>query len=401
MLGELSKRAEVGFAFQYWKLPRLLTKKEGNVTYYAIPAAAPCLDETDEGVRAGIRAVYEEYRADVVHVFGTETPFTLEVLRCVDTARTVVSITGLSCVCGGYVYGGLRRGALGLPSLRDLLKGGLARQERSFARRGVTEIQALRLAEHVIGRTAFDRACVEQINPSLRYHFCNEMLRDGFWRRRWELASCTRHTLFVSAGNTPYKGVHQVLEALPIIRRTYPDVRLVVAGSDVTAYRTVRDRLKITTYGRYLRRRIKKYGLETAVRFIGPQDAEGMARQYLRAHVFVLPSAIENSPNSLGEAMFLGVPCVASAVGGVQDMLKDREEGFLYPFDEPYMLAYYVTRLFGSDELAERFSQAARSHAAKTHDRERILKDLTAIYHSLLAASPSQATKEKGTEPNL
>ena len=55
-----------------------------------------------------------------------------------------------------------------------------------------------------------------------------------------------------------------------------------------------------------------------------------MRQAYLEADVFLLPSQSENSPNSLGEAMLLGLPCVASNAGGIPDMLADGQEGLLY-----------------------------------------------------------------------
>ena len=59
--------------------------------------------------------------------------------------------------------------------------------------------------------------------------------------------------------------------------------------------------------------------MEDKIEFLGRLSAEGMKQAYLDANVFVMPSTIENSPNSLGEAMLLGVPCVAADVGGVAE----------------------------------------------------------------------------------
>ena len=91
---------------------------------------------------------------------------------------------------------------------------------------------------------------------------------------------------------------------------------------------------------------------EGKVFFTGPLDEEKICQRYLRSHVFVCPSSIENSPNSLGEAMILGVPCIASYVGGIPDMLKDREEGLLYQHNAPYMLAHHICEIFEDKMLA-------------------------------------------------
>jgi len=82
--------------------------------------------------------------------------------------------------------------------------------------------------------------------------------------------------------------------------------------------------------------------------------------------------------------MILGVPCVASYVGGVPDMLKHGEEGFIYQTDAPYMLAHYVCEIFENEDLALSFSKEAREHALKTHDRETNTKRLIEIYNSIL-----------------
>lgn len=89
------------------------------------------------------------------------------------------------------------------------------------------------------------------------------------------------------------------------------------------------------------------------------------------------------TPNSVGEAMLFGCPAVSSCVGGVPDMLEHGQEGVLYQASAPYMLAWYVECVFRDDELAMRFSKAAHEKAARTHDGERSLHDLSDIYDSL------------------
>ena len=103
-------------------------------------------------------------------------------------------------------------------------------------------------------------------------------------------------------------------------------------------------------------KKIKKYHLQNKVIFTGPLNESKMRQRYLDAHVFVSPSLIENSPNSLGEAMILGVPSISSYVGGVPDMIKDKKEGFLYQHDAPYMLAY-ICEIFKHDSIALKISE--------------------------------------------
>ena len=140
----------------------------------------------------------------------------------------------------------------------------------------------------------------------------------------------------------------------------------------------------MSSYQLFIRNIVKKYKLSSYITFLGELSESQMCQAYLNAHVFVSPSTIENSPNSLGEAMLLGMPCVSSHVGGVANMMVHGKEGFLYPADEPYMLAYYVCQLFSNDELAQTVAEAAHLHALKTHDRNQNLHQLLRIYEEVI-----------------
>lgn len=67
----------------------------------------------------------------------------------------------------------------------------------------------------------------------------------------------------------------------------------------------------------------------------------------------------------------------------VKNLLTHNEEGFVYLYDDPYMIVYYVCRLFGDDALAKRLSEHARSHAANTHNREENLQTMLSIYEEI------------------
>jgi glycosyltransferase involved in cell wall biosynthesis len=128
---------------------------------------------------------------------------------------------------------------------------------------------------------------------------------------------------------------------------------------------------------------IKKYGLEGHVTFLGRLDEQSMCERFLKSHVFVCPSSIENSPNSVGEAMILGVPTVTSDIGGVKNLLEHIKEGFVYQPDAPYMAAYYIKKIFADDKLAESISISAKKHAEMTHDRAINFNRLLEIYKEI------------------
>lgn len=311
---------------------------------------------------------------DVVHIWGTEFAHSYimtEALKSLGQInKAVISIQGLVSVHANHYVLKLPQRVIHGYTMRDALRRmNIYRGMADFRTRGVTEIRALRNVQHIIGRTSWDKACAKQIHPEAMYHHCGEILRRAFYQARWSLENCERHSIFVSQASYPIKGFHIMLEAMGEIVKRYPQARVYVAGHDPAYWgASFKLRLRRGYYGKYLVSLIRQYGLQNNVVFTGPLSEEQMCERFVKSHVFVSPSTIENSPNSLGEAMLLGMPCVSSYVGGVPDMLEDKKEGFLYQADAPYMLAYYVMQLFSDDALAARLGERARQRAMRTHD---------------------------------
>lgn len=331
--------------------------------------------------------VLRDFAPDVVHIWGTEFGHSLFMLEaCKDLGlldHTVVSLQGLCSTYAGHYLEGIPYEVLSRATFRDRLRhDSMVMQQKVFYERGEFEKKALALSKHVIGRTHWDLACARLLAPQAEYHFCNETLREDFYEGSWSYEGCQKHRIFVSSRAYPIKGFHYVLEALRELKKRYPDVVVAVPGKDPTAA-SARERLHQDGYARYLETLIRSYGLKDHVEFLGRLSGEQMKQQYCMANVFVLPSTIENSPNSLGEAMLLGVPSVAADVGGVTTMLEHGKEGLVYQSTAPYMLCDCIERIFTMGEEAGTLGENARAHALRTHDPEKNLSDLLTIYGQL------------------
>lgn len=330
------------------------------------------------------RQELQHVQPEVVHIWGVEYGHTLAMVNaCREEGmldHTVVSIQGLCGVIARHYLEGLPHAVANGWTFRDLLRrDNLRLQQKKFVRRGILEQAALAQTRHVIGRTTWDRACTQEMAPQAQYHFCNETLRRDFYEGQWQYDTCQKHRIFASSCAYPVKGFHYLLEAFAQVVKRYPDATLAVTGRDpamIPAYRR-------GSYQKYLLNLIKRYQLEDKVEFLGGLSAREMKAQYLRANAFVLPSTIENSPNSLGEAMLLGVPCVAADVGGVKDLLRHGQEGCVYQSTAPYMLAYHVEQIFSLEGKAEELGRQARERGLKTHAPQENLKALLDIYSGI------------------
>ncbi|MGI5913055.1 MAG: glycosyltransferase family 4 protein, partial [Syntrophomonadaceae bacterium] len=138
-------------------------------------------------------------------------------------------------------------------------------------------------------------------------------------------------------------------------------------------------------YWRYLRKLIEKSGLAGKVIFLGVLDATTMAKEMAKSAVFVSASACENSPNSVCEAMLIGLPVIASDVGGVSDIITHKVDGLLYPFNSPYMLTHYIDCLFSSRDVAIGISQNAKVSIRKKCSPEIVVSEVISAYDNILS----------------
>lgn len=385
MLHNIRKSSDFKFTVaSTYKGKNLLRVSKGNVTYILLPGPRVNL-KYNKALSLRWLTVVKEHEFDVIHIHGTEYTHGLALMKALPQENYVISIQGLVSICARYYYAGISLSdIIKNTTFRDMVKGGIIRNQISFKHRGKLENEYLLSSRHIIGRTKWDRTHCMKINPELVYHFCNETLRDSFYKsgiRNFD--GVQRHSVFISQGSLPIKGLHMILKALPIIKRSYPDCMVYIAGRDITETESLKLRLKLSGYGKYIKRLIAKLNISNSVIFVGPLNEQQMAEKYAKSHVFVCPSSIENSPNSLGEAQIIGTPVVASYAGGIPDMAEHEKSALLYRFEEYEMLADSVVRIFGDDKLALRLSENGRIAALKRHDPTANAKALLNIYRKI------------------
>ena len=358
-----------------------LTRIKGKeIVYYAIP----CRKERKyhREFEAMWKIIVANEKPDIVHIHGSEFAHGLAFLRANTGIKTFLSIQGLPSAIGDYFSRGLTfRQIFGNITPFDLLyAGSIYHQAARFKKYGATiESEYYHRANVIIGRTSFDKARVFAINPRAYYVTCQETLRPEFYDGSvWEYTKCIPHSIFISQANYPIKGLHQVIKAVNLIKNKYPDIQVRVAGHNILYNKGIRSYLTRSTYSQIIKRMVKRFRLEANFRFLGPLTAEEMKMEYLSANVFVCPSSIENSPNSLGEAQILGVPCVASYSGGIPDFIPNESCGWLYRFDEYQMLGKLLDELFS---IVNSFDGTyERELALQRHSREVNLSRLLDIY---------------------
>jgi glycosyltransferase involved in cell wall biosynthesis len=330
-----------------------------------------------------------QFQADVLHIHGTEYSYGLLLAEGDLTRPAVISLQGLlGAQTQGEYYGRMSLlERLASSSYRDL-RGpvGLIHERRTLARMArETERRILSTDAIFVGRTLFDRAYLRAVNPHARYCHCDEVLRPQFFAAERDPRKVIGHSIFAMAGGFPKKGFHCLLKAVAQLRREFPQVSVQACGLDP------RVSWRGTGYPRYLHRLIGSLGLERQVVPLGELDADAVVQQLTQAQVFAFPSFADNSPNSLAEAMMVGVPIVASFAGGIPSMVRDGETALCFPAGDETMMAECIRMIFTDAELAAGLGRRARDVARQRHDPQRIAQRILEIYRMSLATESSSS----------
>lgn len=336
-----------------------------------------------------LHALMNEIHPDVIHCHGTENGYLDFPAEVFGTIPICVSLQGIINGYYPHYMGGLT--ARQLKPYRNVLRNILTGHDLEFVadswRKNVSlrEVRCLEKAKCVMGRTDWDRSWAKVLAPNAVYHHVGEVLRPEFYSVERDERKVVPHSIVASAAlKYPLKGGHWLLEAVSYLKKDYPDITVrFVDAKRVISPTSMVDKLRMTEYHKYIRQRIGELGLMGNVVLLSSLDAGGVVEQLKTAEVFCLPSLIENSPNSLGEAQLVGVPCVATDVGGNSSMVDNECTGLLVPSGDAASLACGIARLFEDHDLSRNMAKKAKAAALFRHAEDVIVGDLVNCYNEV------------------
>jgi glycosyltransferase involved in cell wall biosynthesis len=173
-------------------------------------------------------------------------------------------------------------------------------------------------------------------------------------------------------GNVAALAAHKdqatLIKAMPMVLRELPELRLLIAGEGA-----MRGALEA---------QIKDLGLERSVTLLGfRRDIPGLMRAL---DAFVLSSREEGLGTSVLDAMACGLPVVATAAGGIPEMVVHERTGLLAPVGDAEGLAREIVRIFRDRALAERLGRAGRALVRERFTVDRMVEGNLRVYEALL-----------------
>jgi glycosyltransferase involved in cell wall biosynthesis len=171
----------------------------------------------------------------------------------------------------------------------------------------------------------------------------------------------------------PYKGLKYLLAAMPLIATKFPEVQLIIAG-------------KGEDIKKYFPSGCKHPNIEIINEFIPP---EMVANIFYRSKIVVLPYIEASQSGVVSLAYGLGKLVVASAIGGLQEVIQSGQDGLLVPPGDVTALADAVINLLSDSQLQEDLHRAALSRCQKDLNWKNIAAHTVEIYHQAIASIAS------------
>lgn len=354
---------ELGVAMVSTKVSTLWEKRIDNIECFVAPdcGGKAISDETRNSIIA-------KFNPDIIHIEGNE--FQIQNAFAKTKIKTLLSLQGILSGYEPYQYGCLPiADAMFSIKSHNILSSWILffRKHILFDKRISMETNSIQSVSYISGRTFWDRAHSYWINPKAKYFPCNRILRPQFYKENWDVNKMKPFTIFIGNGYSPLKGLHFVIEAVNLLKQRYPNIQLLVAGNS-PIYNGSIFSAKRYGYSSIIKQLIRKNRLDNNVYFLGALNGHKMIDIMKTCNVYVLPSLIENSPNTLGEAMIMGMPCVSAYTGGASEMAIDEKECLFYRSNDPKLLAWQIKRIFDDPNFAVELGQNAKKHAMHTHD---------------------------------
>ena len=376
---EIKKKKDIELAICFLYPHNRTKEKIENTTYYPIKETSKVYyklfgtissiarNKDNKDVNQYLKVI-EDFKPDIINIFGSENNFGL-ISKYVDIP-IILHIQGILTPSftayyppGFSFYNTLSNKISPIEIYKKY------REQCKWKYRVKREQNIFKNIKFFMGRTEWDKRLTEIYAPHSKYYHCNEILRDEFYKKPNGI-NRNRELIITTTISSPYyKGFDTILQAAYILKNQLKqDFTWHVFGiNDIKIYE-------------------KKLGIiakECNIKINGITNSENLYRMLSISSVFVHPSYIDNSPNSVCEAQILGCPVIATNVGGISSLIKNNETGYLIPANDPYQMAYLIREIYQNEEHAKFISLNGQMTAKNRHNKEEIINTIINIYNDI------------------
>jgi glycosyltransferase involved in cell wall biosynthesis len=296
------------------------------------------------------RTIVNDFSPDIIYVFGTESEHAFHLSNI--NIPLIIHIQGIMqpCLSKWFPSGINNTNVFFSNNLFKTLRGsGLFHDYYRHKKLALRESLILKNVKYITGRTNWDKIILEQLAPNANYFHSNEVLRNEFEKYSWNYFHSEEIILTTIMNENTYKGLDTIFSAALLlneqdIKYTWNIIGISNESQLIKLFRPkVRGKLS-----------------ELSVNFCGTKKSDEIINILLKSNLYINSSHIDNSPNSICEAMSLGIPVISSDVGGISTLITHNEDGILYPDGDYFTLVYYIKSLITDSEKQLKLSRNSR-----------------------------------------
>lgn len=324
--------------------------------------------------RARITHIIEDFHPDLIHFFGIESQMAYYLVDL--EVPYVVNLLG---VLNPYynTYFPINMNSYSVlihnRSFKEVFFNSQIRfAYKSMGVRSKYEVDLFSHCKNVAGRTEWDRQITNIFAPMAKYYVINEILRPVFYfSQKWQHHKRSQVLIVSTISENTYKGFDLVLKAASLMKQLKIPFHWRVMGLAPNS-----------NFTKFFERHYGIRAIDTGIDLIGRVKSKELVHNLLDADLFIHPSYIDNSPNSVCEAQYLGVPIIACNVGGVSSLIEHGQTGWLIPSNAPYEIAYYVKNY--QKLPIESISINEIEVAEHRHNPQKVYQEALTCYESIL-----------------
>jgi glycosyltransferase involved in cell wall biosynthesis len=318
--------------------------------------------------------VIEEFKPDIIHVFGSEWCFG-QVAEYTSVPVIIHMQGSIPPYINAFYPPGYNEWTEWIYSFINFKLQSLIKLPLSWKKRKAWVLQeekTLKLVKNYMGRTDWDKNIVLLYNQEASYFCCNEALRPAFIQlnRVWQIPTNNKLILATVGCSSFWKGLDTIVRTAKLLKERNIDFEWRLVGK--------------INHKELIEWKEKTQMKDVNIHLMGMLDVNELIELLINTDIYVHTAYIDNSPNSICEAQYIGLPIIATYVGGIPSLIENGKEGLLVPANAPYTLATEIMKLANDKQRLFLYSENSKKRARERHNPEEILKSVLKIYSILL-----------------
>lgn len=375
------KDIELSIAFDATDIKGAKEKEVDGVHYYPLIAQDNVIDRkfrnkysawnrSNKIIPQAVKLI-EQIKPDIIQVFGSEWEFG-QVARYTDIP-VVLHMQGCIAPYNNALYPpgysiNDERVFAGLNLKRQFW---IWKYDHYNKTRAELEQSNFKAVKYYMGRTEWDRQLVELFHPGARYFFCSEALRPFFIAnaQTWQPKTNKKVRLITTGCDRHWKGMDILLKTAHILKQNGFNFEWLVAGK--------------MGQQKVIERKEHLFFSENNIKILGYIKADKLTEYLLSSDIYVHTAYIDNSPNAICEAQYLGLPIISTFVGGIPSLFEDKKGGVFLPANASENMAYEIMSLSKDKMRQQQYSTYNVKIARERHKPINILHDLLTCYRAI------------------